>query len=134
GLRRHHPASGNVPSSCSAGSLYRPPRHDSSSSNAQQCTVSGHFGGLNRTANSTQFVSSAALCSPPMVDVVASVHPLAPATGDPVFGFRFDWPARVGEIAAHLLAYGAAYLLGQRRQRLASRSAAAFKGSIISVE
>lgn len=66
--------------------------------------------------------------------VVPRYAPLAPATGDPVFGFRFDWPARVAEVAPHLFAHGTAYLLGQGGHCLTSRSAAAFKGSIISAE
>jgi hypothetical protein len=70
----------------------------------------------------------------PMVNVVPWVRPLAPATGDPIFSFRLDWPARVGEVAPHLFAHGTAYLVGQGGQRLASRSAAALKRSIISVE
>jgi hypothetical protein len=69
-----------------------------------------------------------------MVDVVPSYAPLAPATGDPVFGLSFDWPARIAEVAPHLFAHGTAYLLGQGGQRLTSRSTAAFKGFIISVE
>jgi len=48
-----------------------------------------------------------------MVNVFPWYAPLTPATGDPVLGFRLDWPTRVGEIAPHLFAHGTAYLLGR---------------------
>src|ERR1700724_1235013 len=59
---------------------------------------------------------------------------LPPRTGDPILRLCLDRPATVGEVAPHFLPHGAAYLLGERSQRLASGSAAAFKGAIIGVE
>ena len=59
---------------------------------------------------------------------------LAPATSDPVLRFRLDWPASVSEVAPHLFAYGTAYLLGQRGQRLTSGSSAVFKGTVTDIE
>jgi hypothetical protein len=51
---------------------------------------------------------------PPMSVVVPlGTPPLASGTGDPVLCLSLDRPARVGEVAPHLLAHGAAYLLRQ---------------------
>src|SRR5262249_34242179 len=58
---------------------------------------------------------------------------LAPAMSDPVLRLYLDWAAGVSEVAPHLLSYRPAYLLRQRGQRLASRSAAAFKRTVISI-
>src|SRR6516225_1207877 len=55
-------------------------------------------------------------------------------TSDPVLCLGLDGPAHVGEVAPHLLAHGAAYLLRQCGQGLASGSSAAFKGAVIGIK
>ena len=59
---------------------------------------------------------------------------LSPAARNSVLRFRLDRPASVAQVAAHLFAYGAAYVLGKCGQCLPGGSAAAFKGTIIGVE
>jgi hypothetical protein len=54
--------------------------------------------------------------------------PLSSRAGDPVLRLSLDGPAFVSEAAPHFLAHGAAYLLRQRCECLASGSPAAFKG------
>src|SRR6516164_8245023 len=43
---------------------------------------------------------------------------LAPAAGNSILRFRFNWPASVTEVAPHFIAYGAAYFLRKCGQRL----------------
>jgi hypothetical protein len=53
--------------------------------------------------------------------------PLPSRTGDPILRHRLDEPTPVGEVAPHSLPHGAAYLLWQRCERLASGSPISFK-------
>ena len=72
---------------------------------------------------------------PPISVVVPVGTPLlAPGAGDPVLCLGLDRPTRVGEVAPHLLTHGAAYLLRQCGQGLASGSSAAFKGAVIGIK
>src|SRR5262249_33919219 len=61
-------------------------------------------------------------------------HRLAPATGDSVLGLDLDWPARVAEVAPHLVAHSPTKFVRQGGQCLAGGSAAAFKRAVVRVE
>jgi len=60
--------------------------------------------------------------------------PLPSRTGDPILRLHLDRSTIVGEVAPHFLPHGAAYLLRQCCECLASGSPAAFKGAVIGIE
>src|SRR5580704_6145508 len=60
--------------------------------------------------------------------------PLPSRTSDPILCLCLDRPATIGEVAPYFLPHGAAYLLRQCRERLASGSSTAFKRAVIGIE